>query len=382
MRARQVYTLLPRTMKAGRVVWYYRTYDGDGQRTTARSTGCHTKTAAHAHCQALVKAGRLIPDKPVRFAEYSKDFWVWGKCKYVQRKLTRGSTISQEYVDQCRTRLETHILSSFGPCRLSDIKTRDIEAWVDRLLDSGLAAGTVTQILGLLKQMLTEAVRRGVVNANPAADAQGVTRVTRRHRRVLTLDELRSLLDPKLDGWIGEPFAYALTVTAVATACRLGELLALRWMDVRADSLLIRHSLKQSTRELKSTKTNQEREVPVPKVVSAILHRLGPASPEHFVFAGSATPLAHHRALHRFRRALTAIGLTKEQQLERAVSFHSLRHMSNSLLRGRVADETLRMVTGHATPEMTDLYSHTLPTHLDDVREAQEAVIPQLTGRR
>jgi integrase len=165
----------------------------------------------------------------------------------------------------------------------------------------------------------------------------------------------------------------------VATACRLGELLALRWLDVRVDSVLVRHSLERGTGELKSTKTAREREVPVPTVVSGILRSLGPASPEEFVFAGSATPLPHHRAAHRFRRALTAIGLTREQQLERAVSFHSLRHMANSLLRGRVADETLRMVTGHATPEMTELYSHTLQTHLEDVRAAQEAVFPQLT---
>jgi len=76
--------------------------------------------------------------------------------------------------------------------------------------------------------------------------------MTYRHRGILTLKELRTLLDPELEAWLSEPFAYALTVTAVATACHFGELLALQWTDVLADSLLVRHNLQQQTRELKS----------------------------------------------------------------------------------------------------------------------------------
>ena len=381
MRAKQLYSLLARKTLRGRVVWYYRTYDDHGRRTTARSTGCESKTAAHAYCQKLLKEGRLIPDRPIRFADFARDFWVWDKCAYVGRKLARGATIGRSYVAQCRKRLEMHIAPTFARRRLAEITTRDIDTWVDRLLASGLSAGTTTQILGILKQMFAEAVRQGLIQTNPAAAAQGVPRVTYRHRGVLTPEELRALLHPDLEAWIGEPHAYALTVAAIATACRLGELLALRWSDVHADCLHIRHSLLLGTNTLKPTKTRQERIVPIPRCVSAILSCLGDDGPDVFVFSGTTSPLPHHTAMHRFRRALSAIEIPREEQLKRAVSFHSLRHMANSLLRGRVPDAILRLVTGHTTEQMTALYSHTLPDHLSAVREAQELVLPEVVRR-
>ena len=158
MRTKQLYTLLSRSTLRGGVVWYYRTYDDAGRRTTARSTGCRTKTAAHAYCRRLLEEGRLIPDRPVRFAELAQDFWVWDRCPYVKRKRVRGSTIGRRYVQQCRKRLEMHILPAFGSRRLADIATRDVDAWVDRLLASGLAAGTTTQIHGILSQMQEQMV--------------------------------------------------------------------------------------------------------------------------------------------------------------------------------------------------------------------------------
>ena len=39
MRQKEPYTLFPRKAKNGKDVWYYRTYDSDGVRTTAKTTG-------------------------------------------------------------------------------------------------------------------------------------------------------------------------------------------------------------------------------------------------------------------------------------------------------------------------------------------------------
>jgi len=39
MRYRELFCVFPRTMKSGRRIYYYHTYDDEGKRTPARSTG-------------------------------------------------------------------------------------------------------------------------------------------------------------------------------------------------------------------------------------------------------------------------------------------------------------------------------------------------------
>ena len=39
MRYREVFTVFPRRMKSGRKIYYYQTYNEEGRRTSAKSTG-------------------------------------------------------------------------------------------------------------------------------------------------------------------------------------------------------------------------------------------------------------------------------------------------------------------------------------------------------
>ncbi|MGH0054588.1 MAG: tyrosine-type recombinase/integrase, partial [Sphaerochaetaceae bacterium] len=83
---RQQYTL---TKRNG--VWYYLAYDHKGRRHKY-STGQTTRSAAHAHCNKLLVAGALIPDRHdnITFGEFSKPFWVWDTCPIVTDKIARG----------------------------------------------------------------------------------------------------------------------------------------------------------------------------------------------------------------------------------------------------------------------------------------------------
>lgn len=53
--------------------WYYRTYDAAGYRTTAKTTGQKSKTAANNYCNALFKSN-LLGIADITFGEYSKGF--------------------------------------------------------------------------------------------------------------------------------------------------------------------------------------------------------------------------------------------------------------------------------------------------------------------
>ena len=72
--------------------------------------------------------------------------------------------------------------------------------------------------------------------------------------------------------------------------------------------------------------------------------------------------------------ALGAIGIDEEERKARAIIFHSWRHFLNSVSRGRVPDEKLRIMTGHRTEEMTEHYTHLLEEDYTEIRKVQEDV--------
>ena len=54
MRLKQPYSLYKRKLKSGKEVYYYQTYDEFGNRTSGKSTGQATKTAA-TQCQSVLR---------------------------------------------------------------------------------------------------------------------------------------------------------------------------------------------------------------------------------------------------------------------------------------------------------------------------------------
>jgi integrase len=164
---------------------------------------------------------------------------------------------------------------------------------------------------------------------------------------------------------------YALNLTAAATGLRLGELQALQGRDIRDDHIIVERSLCRKY-GLKPTKTGNTRIVPIPSMVAAALAPLRQGDPEEFVFARGAIPVGHEAVGGAYKRALARVRISIAEQRNQGLTFHSWRHFANSILRSRVPDSVLRKITGHATEEMTERYSHQLPADLLVVREAQE----------
>jgi hypothetical protein len=69
--ARSKYGVEIRRTPSGKTIFYYRTYDPQGVRTTAHSTGQTTRSAARAYCRNLLKQGCLIPSPEPTFSEYA-----------------------------------------------------------------------------------------------------------------------------------------------------------------------------------------------------------------------------------------------------------------------------------------------------------------------
>ena len=122
--------------------------------------------------------------------------------------------------------------------------------------------------------------------------------------------------------------------------------------------------------------------VPIPRktaeALSALiaLHRWGEPLPEDVVFWGPdrSTPMSKTAMLNQYKCALRKIGITEAQRRSRNLVFHSYRHGFNTLVRGRVADEQLRRVTGHKTLAMTNNYDQPGIEQLRDVLKVQESL--------
>lgn len=139
-------------------------------------------------------------------------------------------------LDGYQRQLRLYILPDLGPIALRSLRTETIEACYERLLTSGRADGTaglstksVLEVPVLLRQILDDAVSRGLRRANPARHA-----VPPRHRRdqhqrrmAWTAPELSAFLNAMVDHrhhrtwWL-----------AAHTGVRRSELMGLRWRDL------------------------------------------------------------------------------------------------------------------------------------------------------
>ncbi len=172
MRQRQNYSLYPRRTSRGRVVYYYRTYDELGARTTDKST----KTAAHAYVQDLIRRDELLPLKRQTFEAYVRDWSIWESCPYIRGRLARGGRISRLHADIQRQRLVKYLLPKFGRKALATITPCEVDRWVLSLSETGLASSTVNHLLANLRVILGQATRDGLLRSNPAQGVAGLSR--------------------------------------------------------------------------------------------------------------------------------------------------------------------------------------------------------------
>src|SRR3990172_8350817 len=235
--------------------------------------------------------------------------------------------------------------------------TETVSAYLARWLDDTAAyrlrPPTLHTYLAVLRVPLSQAVRWGLVTVN-AAKMVEQPRVPRRERVTLTLDEVRVLLA----GTSGEPL-HALYVLAVTTGMRSGELRALRWRDLRGDTLAVTGTLREVephvyAREEPKTPRSR-RTLPLSRAAVGALeaHRAAHAHSPQWVFAhANGEPWTAAGLVRTFQADLRRLGL-------RRVTLHSLRHTAAALmLEGSGGDLRMVMATlGHANVATTvDLY--------------------------
>ncbi len=370
------YTIYKRqTKKKNHYIYYSQFRDESGRRLTAVSTGQTSKGAAEVWSIEKLKRG-IIPSKTyMTFEQYARDWYVWGKCAYTQRKLDRGIQISRNYLYNRRVSLDKHILPYFKDSKLTSIKTFHIEDWIKQLQKTELATGTINNLIRIIKIMLQEAFRLGYIEKNPTANIFNL-RDNYKEKGILTLPEVKELFDKNRIGqiWKSDLKHYGINLLSASTGMRLGEALGLQVQHVY-DNYIDIQNVWESRYGLKNyPKNNSKRVIPIPTKTRDNLQELIELSPykepESLIFYSPVKPqmpISSMSVRNILYQALQQIGIVEDIRKERNISFHSWRHWFNSSFRTKIPDAKLQRLTGHRSIQMTNRYTHFKLDDFEDV---------------
>ena len=308
--------------------------------------------------------------------EYCHEFWDWEKSEYINGKLERGQRIGKHHCHDSYQRIEDHVKKRIPGLFLQDTTAEDLDRLQLRLKkETGLSEKTVNMIMAAVITPIREAYRKGKILRDPSDSFRNLSENPRK-RGILSSTESKKIFSMP---WESEHGRLAALV-AYSTGARLGEILALSPDDIVSDfegkpAIWFRKSWSRYV-GIKSTKTGNEKAVPISNKIRDALIKLSEQNPHKngFIFWGeeSEEPITHRIIELALCRQLHKIGIDETKRLERNLSFHSLRHNLNATLRGKINDATLRLIMGHVSPESTDTYDHLTDKKFANIRKTIE----------
>lgn len=259
---------------------------------------------------------------------------------------TKRSVKESTYLDYSQA-MRMYVRDDLGALPATRVQAEHIDEVLDALLQRGHVA-TAHKVKRLLSQAFIWGMRRRRVTDNPVALLDPLPR-PRPEIDAWTLEEVQRFLQAARGHEL-----FALYYTAISTGLRKGELLALRWSDMREDMITVRRTVSKGAEGGVSdtAKTPQgTRSVPVSPDLRAVLreHRRSTAkTPTGLVFPSTVTGglISGSHVSKQFRELIAAAGV-------RVIRFHELRKTTSSLLaRAGVPPKVIQERLGHATPDL------------------------------
>jgi integrase len=271
-----------------------------------------------------------------------------------------------------RDHLNTFILPFLGERRIALLKRSDVVAWFEYASTLRQSNGTLYNRITLhgawatLRAMLKRAVVLRDLDKDPTAGIRfdigihvaGEQRPERPPKSTLTIDELGRVLEAAK----GEsPDMRAMIVLQVATGLRFCELSALEWQDIELDEGRLHIRRSQVDGNIGPPKTERTRRtVYLPPPVVELLREHQRWQIDNQVAglkAGLLFPSSNGK--YRFTSVLTKplARACKIAGVDKHLTSHCLRKTANNLIRLANGDTVARAMIGHASDEMTQLYS-------------------------
>ena len=200
-----------------------------------------------------------------------------------------------------QNQMNRHILPRLGGLRLSTVTPAVVYEFVEELHEKELADSTIHSIYRLLSAGLRGAVDAGLLRRNPCKKIR-IHRTSAREQRVLSREEQRHVEEALERDGMPEG------LLALYTGLRLGEVCALKWMDIdwERGMVTVRRTvqrLRQAGKEGRTRLTISTpkspascRAVPAPEFLLERLREMRPQARSEFVF-GTEAGAAGRRSL-------------------------------------------------------------------------------------
>lgn len=359
-----------------------------------RASGRHSYRVQYARGKWYT-LGRLSDLKPAEAREQAQKIIgeaAKGNDPAVARKRARAATlrgylkniygpwVTTHRKDGAATlaRLQRCFSTDLGGKPLPEITPWLVEKWRSKRMKAGKAQSTINRDLATLKAAMNRAVEWRVIDMNPIArvkpakvDRKGVVRYltddeeTRLRAALIEREERMRAERASANQWRASrgyptrPDLYAiafvdhirpLTLLALNTGLRRGELFNLGWADVDLPRAVL-------TVKGGGAKSGQTRHIPLNAEALEVLRGWGEAE-------GRVFPGAKGERLDNIKKAWR--GITKAAGLI-DFRFHDLRHtFASKLVMAGVDLNTVRELLGHGDLTMTLRYAHLAPEHKAD----------------
>ena len=267
---------------------------------------------------------------------------------YVTRNRIKESTAANY-----RMKLDKHILPAFGERNIAVLAAKDIYAFIESKLKSGLSARYVTDIIVLLKSIYRYACREYAVRS--VLDGIVLPKKKRTEVKTLTKTQQKELSSYLNTNRNTTTLGIALSLY---TGVRIGELCALQWQDIDLvnSTLTVRKTIQRiqcydgkSKTKLVITEpksTNSHRTIPIPDCIMSMIKQFAD-KPSAYVLSGTCKPVEPRTMQNRFKRVLNNANLP-------SINYHSLRHaFATGALELGFDIKTLSEILGHSSVEVT-----------------------------
>ena len=359
----------------GKPFWYCAFTDHVGKRHF-KSTKQTAKPEAKAVCDAMERAvrlaagGTLNQEKARRVVEDVIAELMEISGEKVQRYATKE--FLENWVNERQGEIGESTFASFqvylksflaflGPKTQQDLTAltiRDFQDFRDAL-KAKFSTGTVNNYMKMLRVALDDAMRRNLIDKNPAKLVKNLARTDKQDRRPFTIPELKLLLAAADHEW------KTAIMLGLYTGQRISDIKRLTWenLDLQARELTI----------ARTEKTDRVVAIPIARPLLRHLETLSAGDDSKAPLCPSLARRPSSELSNLFYTLMFKAGLVesrkkrwtgkkRETTLKREmldISFHSLRHTATTLLkRAGVNDAVAKDIIGHDSEAASRAYTH------------------------
>lgn len=361
--------------------WYYWFYDENGKqvRKSCGQNGkpCLLKREAEAFLENLKDEDLITTSKnTITFNDYCKGFYD-SDSRFIKKQAARGYKYQPNSIYQKNLYLNKFI-ETFGKLEVNKLTVGSVENW---LIDMNCSNSVKNNILAVIDEIENELYNEKIIDT--PVHVKHFKRNTN-DKGIFTLQEISMLFPENYDDLIkvwrvratekeSDVYSFATAIyTLITTGMRSSEIRALQWNQfIRPDAILINAMIDSNDERVnrlkKWTDSNKKWRVTVlpDRTVNMInLLRLD-KSDDDFVFVYENKTLTTNFLLDHFKCVLRKNGI---DCTGRNITIHSCRFTYNSLVRGEISSDDLRLMVGHTKEQMTEYYDKSKAVeHLDNL---------------